>query len=587
MGNMYCAYIAKERRVDWEHFESLSIKKGAEITETELVLWKGDMGNAAALFAGEWEGKELRLEVSQPVDEAGTPVLGLMVEASFQKYVKTYTGCNWIPDPRPFYPPEAPKGNRAYSADVIWGTKIKREQMLERDGNVVQPFWMTVHTASDVSPGHYQAKVAVLEEGTVISELTLRILVLDLTLEDSEDYYLNLWQYPHASAAYYQVEPFSEEHLAILKNQMRPYMEAGGKVGTASIVEEPWYHQTYWDYPSMITWEKKQGEWKFDYRDFDRWVSFLLQEMKVSYVECYSVIPWENTLFYWEDGEKKMQKAAPGTRAWEAAWRPFLTDFVKHLEEKGWFGCIILAMDERPLEEMEKALDLIESIHDQKRESLKIGGAVKSFREEIWDRLFTVTPHISGLREDNIPLALFQQVAKKRREQGKLTSIYSMIGDYPGMFSMSDPGEAAWIIWYAEACGADGFLKWAYDAWCENPLEDNVHPYFEAGDMFFVYPGEYQGKQTMPRVSPRFQLMEEAIRDVRKLRQLRKKDEHFEQEAVKLLGSLKNFYGRGVNNGVGTAGFCTVDEAGKAELAAEVRRMHQAVEALSFSSEGK
>lgn len=63
-------------------------------------------------------------------------------------------------------------------------------------------------------------------------------------------------------------------------------------------------------------------------------------------------------------------------------------------------------------------------------------------------------------------------MVRRRRQEGKLTSIYSMIHDYPGIFSMSDPGEAAWTIWYIESCGADGFLKWAYDAWCKDPLEE-------------------------------------------------------------------------------------------------------------------
>ena len=42
-----------------------------------------------------------------------------------------------------------------------------------------------------------------------------------------------------------------------MKRQMRPYMEAGGKIGTASIVEEPWYHQTWCDYPSMVRWKRE------------------------------------------------------------------------------------------------------------------------------------------------------------------------------------------------------------------------------------------------------------------------------------------------------------------------------------------
>lgn len=59
-----------------------------------------------------------------------------------------------------------------------------------------------------------------------------------------------------------------------MKRQMRPYMEAGGKIGTASIVEEPWYHQTWCDYPSMVRWKRENGKWQFEYGEFDRWTGF-------------------------------------------------------------------------------------------------------------------------------------------------------------------------------------------------------------------------------------------------------------------------------------------------------------------------
>ena len=202
------------------------------------------------------------------------------------------------------------------------------------------------------------------------------------------------------------------------------------------------------------------------------------------------------------------------------------------------------------------------------------------YNKEMWDRLFTVTPHLSALANEEIPQELFREIVRRRRQDGKLTSIYSMIHDYPGIFSMSDPGEAAWTIWYIESCGADGFLKWAYDAWCKDPLEENVHCYFEAGDMFLVYPGERREKEPDVRVSPRFRMLEEAIHDVRKLCQMKKVPE-YEKKAEQLLDSVRCFYGKGKSNGVGTAGFMEADEQIKRELAEEVERLHRAVGILS------
>lgn len=572
-----CTFISKERRAEPAQFHMYLQNVN---TKSNMTLWKNDEGNAAAVLLAEQGIEKASLSSGEVIDENGNSTAEIKIKAEFQKYIRTYTGSNWIPSPRPFEPPYAPAGNRSLSADVIWGADMEERLMTETDGKIVQPFWITVSVSKDAVPGNYTGIIRVNLSDGQKAELILALRILNLELKDGKDYYLNLWQYPYASAAYYHVLPFSKEHLAIVKNQMRPYTEAGGKTGTASIVEEPWYHQTWCDYPSMIKWMKKDGMWEFDYTDFDKWAEFLLQEVKVSYIECYSVVPWENILRYTEDGMEKMQKAAPQTEMWKEAWTPFLKSFVKHLDSKGWFEQVVLAMDERPKEEMQAALNLIESVKNKDGKSLKTGGAVGSYSKKIWDRLFTVTPHISNICQDNIPLSLFRSAAEERRKQGKLTSIYSMIGDYPGMFSMSDPGEAAWIIWYAEFCGADGFLKWAYDAWCERPLEDNVHAYFEAGDMFFVYPGEYCGEQTAVRRSPRFQVMAEAVRDIRKLRQIRREYREYEGEIRELVSSVRPFYGLGASNGVGTAGFKTAEESVKAELEREVKRLHEAVAEL-------
>lgn len=60
-----------------------------------------------------------------------------------------------------------------------------------------------------------------------------------------------------------------------------------------------------------------------------------------------------------EDGKEIEKQAEPGSEFWTEAWSAFLQSFVQHLEEKGWFDRMILAMDERPKEEMEAALNLI------------------------------------------------------------------------------------------------------------------------------------------------------------------------------------------------------------------------------------
>lgn len=73
---------------------------------------------------------------------------------------------------------------------------------------------------------------------------------------------IELWQYPYNSAEnIYNVEPFSEEHLNIMRWGWR-FIRVLGHAITTTISEEAWSGQTYisandvFHYPSMIKWTK-------------------------------------------------------------------------------------------------------------------------------------------------------------------------------------------------------------------------------------------------------------------------------------------------------------------------------------------
>lgn len=294
---------------------------------------------------------------------------------------------------------------------MIYGTMVTEQEIVNEKEIIVQPIWILVSVAPYAVPGEYSGEIKVTLDHKTELSLTLELLILSLVRKESDSYYLNLWQYPYASAAYYHLTPFSDEHLAIMEHIMEPYRRAGGNIGTASIVEEPWYHQTYCDYPSMVGWKLEKGVWEFDYHDFDIWAEFLLERMKIPYIECYSIVPWNNTLFYWENDSLKSKVLEPGSEAWENVWGAFLASFVEHLDTRGWFDHIIISMDERPIPEMEAALNLIGQVKNAEGFSLKTGGAVEHYDEKIWDRLFTVTPHISTISQKGIPASLFRQIA--------------------------------------------------------------------------------------------------------------------------------------------------------------------------------
>ena len=96
------------------------------------------------------------------------------------------------------------------------------------------------------------------------------------------------------------------------------------------------------------------------------------------------------------------------------------------------------------------------------------------------------------------------------------------------MFTFSPTAESVYAAWYAVACDFDGFLRWAYNSWVENPLPDSRFRRWPAGDTYMVYPDA--------RSSIRFERLVEGIQDAEKIRVLRKKynDEGTPEALVKL-----------------------------------------------------
>ena len=52
----------------------------------------------------------------------------------------------------------------------------------------------------------------------------------------------------------------------------------------------------------------------------------------------------------------------------------------------------------------------------------------------------------------------------------------------------SGAGEAYWCGFYPSAAGLDGVLRWAYNSWGEDPMNDMSYGDWLAGDTALVYP---------------------------------------------------------------------------------------------------
>lgn len=372
-----------------------------------------------------------------------------------------------------------------------------------------RPLWLSVTVPQDAKPGIYKGEVNVKIKScnqTKDLKLPYIINVSKHILEAVKDwdFHLDLWQNPYSSARYYDLEVFSKEHLEKIKPSMERLANAGQKNITTTLIYDPWNSQTFDKYDAMIRWMKKtDGSWHYDYTLFDRWVEYM-HELGVSdYINCYSMIPWNLSFYYFDEATQHRQvlKAKPGEKTYEDHWYPFLKDFAAHLKKKGWFKKTTIAMDERPMKDMQAAIGIIKKADPNFQISL-----AGYYHPELSDDIIDYAiPFYDTMAED---------ILASRKAKGYKTTAYTCCTEiFPNTFTSSGYHEPIYMIVNTIQRGFDGYLRWAYDCWNRNPLEDTRFGSWAAGDTYLVYPEN--------ETSIRFEKLREGIKTVEKIKALR------------------------------------------------------------------
>ncbi len=508
----------------WTQDRIREVKK-SEKTSEELTSWINDqVTSEIALYAANKEYNNVTISASDLKDQAGNVISKDHVTATFIKSTKAYNGA-YLGFGNPNRQLPADNGtNRSESSDILWST-----EPVNMAANTVQPVWVKFAVPKTAKAGTYTGTLKVTAEGAEEAlTFTYTIHVQDAVLPDASEFEdgfdIELWQYPYSSAEYYNVEPFSEKHLKIMESNMEIYKEIGGHAITTSIVEEAWSGQTYSKnsvhYPSMIKWTKgTDGNFTWDYTDFDAWVSFCKKMGLGDKIVLYSIAPWNNSIGYWQNNQLTYQSFDLTKTSDQEIWKKFLENLIAHLMEMGWFEESYMGIDERGFST--QAFDLIDSVKNSQGQSLKTAGAMDSFVSK-WDLALRVTDLNVGDTAAAANATKFAELLEAREAKGYRTTLYSCTGHQPGNFSLSAPVESYWAVLNAGKMGTAGFQRWAYDAWVEDPLNDTTHNAFEAGDCFLIFPDEKTAENPVSRSSVRLERMAEGVRDVNKLMMIAK-----------------------------------------------------------------
>ncbi|MDL2265968.1 DUF4091 domain-containing protein [Parabacteroides sp. OttesenSCG-928-G07] len=473
------------------------------ITQTnrwQTKAWKGERVNAQALIWTKADLKDVTLSVSD-LKNGSAIIPAAETSAHFVRYVMTdelskdgTTGC----------------GHRENTAD--WDSSmvadmldvIKVHDVL---ANTAQPVWVKIQVPRDIKAGKYKGTLTVQGSNLSSMNLQIEVEVMNRTLPEPKEwkFFLDWWQNPYAVARYYQVPLWSKEHFDVMRPYMKMLADVGQKVITTSIMHKPWNGQTEDHFDSMVSRIKKlDGSWEYDYTVFDKWVEYMINDIGIDQlINCYTLVPWALSFDYFDQATNRILfvEAKPGDEAYENYWLTFLKDFATHLKEKGWFERTTIAMDERSLSSMQEAIRVIRKADPEFKISL-----AGNYHPEIEGDLYNYCLAYG----QNFP----PEVKERREREGKISTVYTCCAEaLPNIFTFSPPAEATWTIWHAMAGNYDGYLRWSFIAWTQNPLQDTRFRSWAAGDCFQVYPGN--------RSSIRYERLAKGIQDAEKIRLLR------------------------------------------------------------------
>jgi Domain of unknown function (DUF4091)/Family of unknown function (DUF6067) len=461
-------------------------------TVSKTRAWKGERVHLQLMILSQNDVSNITVACSPLKDIKGNTLE--TIKAQFVDYVKTDK-----------YVPNCPEHKiNAYDSSMV-ADILDDRAFTALKANTIQPVWVSIDIPQTSPAGVYFGKITV--KGAQKQELMIEITVIDRILPPAAEWTfdLDLWQHPAAIARVHNVPLWSKEHFDFMKPYYQLLAKAGQKNITTSIINEPWGHQTFDDFPSLVKWIKKKDKtWAFDYTLFDKYVAFVMDCGINKRINCYTMIPWKLTFSYFDetlnqDTSVQLKTTSP---EYKVFWKTMLVDFTKHLKEKGWFDKTSISVDERALADMKIAIGILKEIDPNWKVAL-----AGDYHQEIEMDIFDYSLASK--------LKFSEKSLTSRKEKGMPSTFYTCcVEEFPNGFTFSPPADHVWLGWYAASQGFTGYLRWAYNSWTVNPAKDSRFTSWPGGDTYQIYPG--------PKSSIRFEKLIEGVQDFEKIQMLKK-----------------------------------------------------------------
>ncbi|NLY18724.1 MAG: DUF4091 domain-containing protein [Clostridiaceae bacterium] len=390
---------------------------------------------------------------------------------------------------------------------------LSAQEYIEVNPGMTQPVWVEITLPADMEAGTYTGQVnlyihKMFQDEKRLNPLTFTLEVKDVTLPNPVEYkfYLDLWQHPSNISRKHEVRLWSDEHFDVLEKYIESLAALGQKAATVIISEIPWsgqfctktvnYPSDLFEYSMVKVIKDESGNYEYDYSSLKRYLDLCFKYGIDREIEVFGLFNiWVNE----QEGYGGIAPDYPDAiriRYYDKKDRTYkymksgeeIKEYIKALEryfiEESLIDRVRICADEpADMELFLKRLNLLKKTAP----AFKYKAAINHYEfvetvSEIEDCVFSL----------NCVMKEPARLRDIRRETAGRLLYYVCCGPkVPNTFLASNLVESQFLGILAGILELDGFLRWNYTVWPENPRQRirYKYPYWPAGDTNFVYPG--------------------------------------------------------------------------------------------------
>ncbi|MBQ9848764.1 MAG: DUF4091 domain-containing protein [Clostridia bacterium] len=386
--------------------------------------------------------------------------------------------------------------------------------VVEADANGILSVFCEIKIPHDARKTSYSGKIRLFssfgfEREELVGECNISLSVFNFVFPENKQngFHLDLWQHPSNVARYYGVPLWSEAHFEILRKYCKTLGELGVKSVSVIASEIPWngqgcqneqrYNANFFEYSMIAVTRNRSGALEFDFSVMQRYID-LCAEYGID--ECISVFGLVNIWDTCEYGGKRTAPDYPDgvhIRVFDEESGAFdylrsaaeVDEYIKALESyyisTAQIDRVRIAADEpADIEAYRKSLEHIKGTAPAFKYKTAINHAefVNEFGKDIYD----FAPYISAMYSEYDALMQFKAEMPEKR----FLYYVCCAPEIPNSFLRSELTDCYFIGALAAYAKMDGFLRWSYTVWTEDPLNDSRFGPFPAGDLCLVYPAK-------------------------------------------------------------------------------------------------